>query len=65
MTTLAARPAGIQGVSSPCNIHQSRKNNAAEAPAAAVMNPDPDVARAVPREPGKEDSRRILDPLDE
>jgi hypothetical protein len=63
ITTLAAKPAGIQAFSSPCNIHQSRKNNAAAAPAAAVINPDPDDARTGPREPEKEESRRVLDPL--
>jgi len=65
ITTLAAKPAGIQGFSSPCSSHHSRKNNAAEAPAAAVIKPDADGARTGPRDPEKEESRRMLDPLDE
>jgi hypothetical protein len=65
MTTLAAKPAGIQGFSSPCNIHQSTKNNAADAAAAAVIKPDTECARAGPLDPVNEDSRRLPDPLDE
>ena len=42
MTTMAARPAGIQGLSSPCNIHQSRKNSAAAAPAAVAIYAEAD-----------------------
>src|SRR5438132_13898141 len=46
MTTLAARPAGTHGDSSACNIHQSTKNNAPAAAAAAVMYPEVDGERA-------------------
>jgi hypothetical protein len=45
ITTLAAKPAGTQGVSSLCNIHQRTKNNAAEAAAAAVIYPETDGMR--------------------
>jgi len=65
MTTLAAKPAGTQGFSSLCNIHQSTKNNVAEAAPAAVIKPDADGARAGPFDPVNEDSRRSPDPLDE
>jgi hypothetical protein len=37
ITTLAANPAGTQGVSSSCNIHQSTKNKAAAVAVAATM----------------------------
>jgi hypothetical protein len=63
ITTLAAKPAGIQGFSSPCNIHQSTKNKAAAAAAAAVIKPDTECPRAGPFDPVNEASRRIPDPL--
>jgi hypothetical protein len=54
---LAARPAGTQGVSSPCSNHHSTKNNTAEAAVAAVIKPDTDGGRAGPC--GLIDSPRI------
>jgi hypothetical protein len=57
ITMLAAKPAGTQGVSSFCNIHQRTKNNTREAAAAAVMKPEADGGRTGPRGLGNEESR--------
>src|SRR5260370_39344425 len=64
ITTLAAKPAGTHGFSSPCSIHQSTKNKAAEAAAAAVIKPDADAGRSGPRGFANADCRRTRARLD-